>query len=195
MWRAGLKISGETTSRLVWRFKRSLYPYLEYIFLSTIKVLSQSRQCCEVKLCQYHAHIFYINLCWICDIFQSVFFTKIDNILSLDKFFSSVWLVKTSAYSLVCKLGCRVSGLIKKMFARFLIYKLSKQVKWCEIECYQTFIFVCFYIEKKKKKKTTFHYSYSNGLSGTTTRQDRTAFSFKVCQLLRFNCQFMSPLR
>ena len=75
-----------------------VYPYLEYIFLSTIKVLSQSRQCCGVKLCHttyYYAHIFYINLCWICDIFQSLFFTKIDNILSLDNFFSSVWLVKT----------------------------------------------------------------------------------------------------
>ena len=134
-----------------------LNAFLEYIFLSTIKVLSQSRQYCGVKLCHttyYYAHIFYINLCWICDIFQSVFFTKIDNILSLDKFFSSVWLVKTSAYLLVCKLGCRVSGLIKKMFARFLIhihiqYRLSKQVKWCEIECYQTFKFFVFILRKK----------------------------------------------
>ena len=91
-----------------------VYSYLEYIFLSTIKVLSQSRPCCGVKLCHttyFYAHIFYINLCKICDIFLSIFFTKIDNILSLDKFFSSVWLVKTSVYLLVCKLRCRVLGL------------------------------------------------------------------------------------
>ena len=92
-----------------------VYSYFEYIFLSTIKVLPQSRQCCGVKLCHttyYYAHIFYINLCWkYVTYFNQYFSPKIDNILSLDKFFSSVWLVKTSAYLLVCKLGCRVSGL------------------------------------------------------------------------------------
>ena len=101
-----------------------VYSYLEYIFLSTIKVLSQTRQCCGVKLCQttyYYAHIFYINLCWkYVTYFNQYFSPKIDNILSLDKFFSSVWLVKTSVYLLICKLGCRVSGLSKKLFARFL---------------------------------------------------------------------------